>query len=115
MGEPNYDGGESEDCPEPGGWKIRARYVSPEVARETEADYFKQPNIDSNEPFWIIWNPSHHLPPTVRFSSRANAEKAAKTMARRFRTDVFFVLSAVGAAYAEETPVQFVPIKKGAK
>lgn len=85
-----------------------------DAARESEANLFKQPEI-LTEPFWIIWNPSHHLPPTVRFSSRTAAEQAAENMARRFRTDVFYVMAVTGAAFAKETPVEFVAIKRGGK
>lgn len=43
--------------------------------------------------FCIIWNPNHHLPPTVRFSTVERAEEAAEIMANRFG-DPFYVCEA---------------------
>ena len=50
------------------------------------------------EEFWVIFNPSYHIPPKVGFWNRSDAESAANKMASRFEGEQFYVLKAVSVS-----------------
>lgn len=49
--------------------------------------------------FWILWNPTAPMPPKVRFTTQAEAERVAEIMARRQPGDTFLILAGDEALY----------------
>lgn len=60
--------------------------------------------VPNPAPFWIIWNPNGPTPPRVQFDSLAEAEKAAKNMARLHPGQEFYVMQMAGKATMPPTP-----------
>lgn len=54
-----------------------------------------------NKKFYILWNPTSSLPPTVKFNDLPYAEQIAKEMAQR-HGGKFYVMQAQGCAEVVE-------------
>lgn len=66
--------------------------ISPQISERMSAA------PPARKPFWIVFNPDYHAPPTVIFSTREAAETAAQTMSERYAPDHFYVCQAVSVA-----------------
>lgn len=53
-----------------------------------------RPARADNKPFWFIFNPHYHLPPTRLFDTKEQAEAVAGRMAEQYGQE-FFVCQAV--------------------
>lgn len=65
------------------------------------------------EPFYILWQPMSHLPPTRKFTDRKEAFEVAEYMTRKHKVD-FFVMKSYGHCAPSEMPVKW-QVAKGVK
>lgn len=63
-----------------------------------------------DQPFFILWNPKSHLPPTTMFGTRQRATAAAKHMAQTYG-GCFYVCRSSGFAEGLEIPPR--PVRTG--
>jgi len=49
---------------------------------------------DTSDAFFIIWNPRSQKPPTVQFTTKAEAERVAEVMARKYG-EPFYVMKGI--------------------
>lgn len=58
------------------------------------------------ETFWILWQPASHLPPTVRFTTKREAQAAAEIMTKKHNRE-FYVMKADGLCELAAPPVKW--------
>lgn len=71
---------------------------------------------DYREPeFYILWNPLSDRPPTVRISTRKEAERIAASMASRFGPQPFYICKAVGVSRVTYAPPETSKLRKNSR
>lgn len=66
------------------------------------------------DPFWLVWNPAGHRPPTFRHPTPESAIVEAGRLAEANPGATFFILAATGFAIAEKPKAQHFPLYKPA-